>query len=197
MYILLSMCFAELTSIVAFAGGSFGYCRASLGPFWGFMVGASEMLENFLYVIVTVMTIGAAFTEIFAIDRMYEPLWFLLIYGIITGVHLRGGSLLWYTVIVCGLATSLLIIIFCCSLMRTVDVEKYGMPNGKLFQSQSPHHFMEAMFFPTWFYIGIEILPQTCERVKDVSLTLHMLLTRKQVLITRYICRSMLICHAE
>ena len=75
MYLLLAMCFAELSSIVAFAGGSFGYCRAALGPFWGFMVGASEMLQNFMYVVATVMVFAHTCTMLFAVTRMLEPLW--------------------------------------------------------------------------------------------------------------------------
>lgn len=171
MYVLLAMCFAELTSIVAFAGGSFGYCRAALGPFWGFMVGASEMFENFLYVVVTVMAIGSACTVVFGVDRMYEPIWYLISYGIITGVHLRGGLLFWHGVIVSGITTMILVFIYCAGGMKHVDIYKWGMPDGTLFK-KSPYHFTEAVFFPTWFYIGLEIVPQTCERVKDVNINL-------------------------
>eukprot|EP01033_Poteriospumella_lacustris_P023355 gene23355-biopygen8238 len=166
MYLLLSMCFAELTSVVAFAGGSFGYCRAALGPFWGFLVGASEMLENFLYVVVTVMTIGSACTEVFGTSRQWEPVWYLLTYGLLVGVHLRGGELLWYTVTVCGMITVALILLFCVSEAPTIDVSKYGMQDGRLF-SDGATGFMEAIYFPTTFYIGLEILPQTCDRVKN------------------------------
>eukprot|EP01040_Poterioochromonas_malhamensis_P016107 gene16107-18196_t len=171
MYLLLSMCYAELTSVVAFAGGSFGYCRAALGPFWGFLVGASEMLENFLYVVVTVMTIGSACTEVFGTSRQWEPVWYLLTYGLLVGVHLRGGELLWYTVMVCGSATVLSVSLFCAGEMEHVNVTKWAAVDGKLF-SGTPQHFMEALFFPTWFYIGVEIMPQLCERVKDVNVNL-------------------------
>lgn len=168
MYLLLSMCYAELTSVVAFAGGSFGYCRAALGPFWGFLVGASEMLENFLYVVVTVMTIGSACTEVFGTSRQWEPVWYLLTYGLLVGVHLRGGELLWYTVMLCGIVTVALILLFCVSETLTIDVSKYGLQNGRLFNDGATG-FMEAIYFPSTFYIGLEILPQTCDRVKNVS----------------------------
>ena len=39
LYVLLSVCLGELTSIVAFPGGSFGYCRCAFGPFFGYLVG--------------------------------------------------------------------------------------------------------------------------------------------------------------
>eukprot|EP01033_Poteriospumella_lacustris_P016793 gene16793-biopygen7552 len=117
------MCFAELSSIVAFAGGSFGYCRAALGPFWGFMVGASEMLQNFMYVIATVMVFAHTCTMLFASTRLLEPLWMALAYAMIFGVHLRGGMLFWYTVMVSGGVTVLLIVMFCCGAMKTINVE--------------------------------------------------------------------------
>eukprot|EP01033_Poteriospumella_lacustris_P023346 gene23346-biopygen8088 len=171
MYLLLSMCYAELTSVVAFAGGSFGYCRAALGPFWGFLVGASEMLENFLYVVVTVTTIGSACTEVFGTSRQWEPVWYLVTYGLLVGVHLRGGELLWYTVMVCGSATVLSVSLFCAGEMKFVNVTKWGVVDGKVFNG-TPRHFMQALIFLTWFYIGVEIMPQLCERVKDVNVNL-------------------------
>jgi ethanolamine permease len=169
MYLLLAMCFAELSSIVAFAGGSFGYCRAALGPFWGFMVGASEMLQNFLFVTATVMTLSTTCTEFFDVSGNLEPLWMALAYAMIFGVHLRGGMLFWYTVMVSGGVTVLLIVMFCCGAMKTINVEKYALPDGMLFRGGA-HQPVESLYFCAWFYIGLEIVPQTCEHVKDVSL---------------------------
>lgn len=172
MYMLLSMCFAELTSTVAFAGGSFGYCRCTLGPFVGYLVGATEVLENFLYVIVTVLAISTACTEGFGTDPNLEPLWIALVYLFMFVVHLRGGSFLWNFIMSCGFVTVLLVLIFCAGSMKVLDMPKYAVNERTPIFRDSPNHFMQAMYFSTWFYIGVEIVPQTCERVKNVNVNL-------------------------
>lgn len=173
MYVLLTLCFAELTSIVAFPGGSFGYCRASLGPFWGFMVGVTEMFDNFIVVMISALSVGSACTELFGTSRDIEPVWYLIFYLILYGVHLRGGILLWYFIITCGIFVTVLIAIYCCGLVSAIDVSKYCMPNGDTGDSfiGGSRGFMESLVFPVWFYLGVELVPQTCDRVKNVSIT--------------------------
>ena len=168
MYLLLSFCFAELVSIVPFAGGSFGYCRASLGPFWGFMVGASEVLENVLKVVVTVILIGAAISAVFETKKAMEPFWHAISYTVIYGVHLRGGALLWYTVIMSGFCTMVLILMFCVGNMKEMDIELWGRIQQSSFEGEGKD-FLGTLYYPIWIYIGLEIVPQTCERVKNVS----------------------------
>lgn len=49
-YFCLVFCIAEMTSILTFAGGSYGFTRAVLGPVTGFFVGVCESVEYILYV---------------------------------------------------------------------------------------------------------------------------------------------------
>ena len=167
-YILLAMCFGELSSIVPFAGGSFGYCRASLGPFWGFMVGASEMLENLFFVSVSVLVTSKALTAVCETDDSLQPMWFFVLFTLIFGVHLRGGALFWYSIIACGLVSVVLIFLYCSVGMQEINVEKWGTKNGQLFMD-SEFPFFATLYRCTFFYFGIEVVPQTCERVKNVS----------------------------
>eukprot|EP01031_Cornospumella_fuschlensis_P028969 gene28969-34960_t len=41
-YLSLALCMAEMTSTLPFAGGNYGFCRVSLGAFWGYFVGYSS-----------------------------------------------------------------------------------------------------------------------------------------------------------
>jgi ethanolamine permease len=170
MYLLLSMCLAELTSTVTFVGGSFGYCRCSLGPFWGYLVGASEAFENFLVTIALVFNVSTACTAGFGTDRAYEPLWMAITYLIMCGIHLRGGALLWHSIMGTGAITVILILIYCGGTMEHINMEKYAYGQG-LFK-RSPFHFMQGMFYSAWFYIGVEIVPQTCKRIINVNVNL-------------------------
>lgn len=167
MYVLLALCFAELTSVVPFAGGSFGFCRAALGPFWGFMVGASEVLENIMKVVVCVSMIAFSITFIFKTNQHLTPLWMFLIYAFLFGIHVRGGSLLWNTVILLGLISIGTVLMFCIGNTKNIDVKFYGQLDNSSFDGDDKA-FLESFHLVIWVYIGIEIVPQTCERVKNV-----------------------------
>lgn len=170
MYFMLACCVAELTSIVPFAGGSFGFCRVALGPFWGFMVGASEVLENIMKVVVCVFLIAISVTAVFETDPNLEPVWELVCYVLLYGIHLRGGALLWYSVIGLGLITVGTVLMFCIGNTKDIDIEMYGRIQASTFEGRGKE-FIETFSLPIWVYIGLEIVPQTCERVKNVSET--------------------------
>eukprot|EP01031_Cornospumella_fuschlensis_P035406 gene35406-42915_t len=57
-YVCLTFSLAEMTSILPFAGGSYGYVRCTLGPFIGFIVGCCETMEYVLYVATAVAEFG-------------------------------------------------------------------------------------------------------------------------------------------
>eukprot|EP01033_Poteriospumella_lacustris_P002322 gene2322-biopygen1008 len=111
MYVLLAVCFAELTSVVPFAGGSFGFCRAALGPFWGFMVGASEVLENIMkvhknlpraLVLGTLFSYGLIFWVVVTVvcvapGFLYPPAWIANPYSFTMGfIQMFDRPDLWY-----------------------------------------------------------------------------------------------------
>jgi uncharacterized integral membrane protein len=132
------------------------------------MVGASEVLENVLKVVVTVILIGAAITAVFETKKKMEPFWHAISYTVIYGVHLRGGALLWYTVIMSGFCTMVLILMFCVGNMKEMDIELWGRIQQSSFEGEGKD-FLGTLYYPIWIYIGLEIVPQTCERVKNVS----------------------------
>lgn len=126
MYVLLAVCFAELTSVVPFVGGSFGFCRAALGPFWGFMVGASEVLENIMKVVVCVFLISLASTSVFETKESLQLLWIFLCYLSLLAIHLRGGPVFWAAVIILGLISIGTVLMFCIGNTKDIDVKLYG-----------------------------------------------------------------------
>ena len=49
-FVCLCLCMAEMSSALPFSGGIFGFVRAALGPYMGFLVACSE----FVYCITTI-----------------------------------------------------------------------------------------------------------------------------------------------
>eukprot|EP01033_Poteriospumella_lacustris_P000900 gene900-649_t len=174
LYICLMACYGELVATVPFSGGAFGYCRCALGPFWGFIVGASEVLQYFTFVASSVQFGSTAVTFALGASPDLEPIYYLIIYLVTFFVQLRGGNLLWNVVIVCSVVTIFPVILFLIGAFMKFDYNKYANAAPNMYESfPSGDGFMRSAFLgPSYFYIGIEMLPQVCNHVRDPNITL-------------------------
>jgi ethanolamine permease len=48
-YLVLTLCVAEMISVISFPGGYYGYVRCSMGPLLGFLVGCSGLVESIFF----------------------------------------------------------------------------------------------------------------------------------------------------
>lgn len=91
------------------------------------------------------------------------------LYVVIFSIHYPGGSFLWNFIIGCGTITLLLVLLDCTGGMMGLDLDKYALSEGNEFVENNGINFIKALFLTTSFFIGIEIIPQTCERVQKVN----------------------------
>jgi ethanolamine permease len=112
LYICVVLCVAEITSIVAFAGGGYGFVRCSLSPFLGFLVGSSEWITYNFFTICSILPIAEALTHAFQTDRAWEPFYLFASYVAVVAWHTRGGRYFWYTMCICGAMSLALILVF-------------------------------------------------------------------------------------
>eukprot|EP01040_Poterioochromonas_malhamensis_P020033 gene20033-23829_t len=119
-------------------------------------------------VVVCVFLISISVTAVFETDPNLEPVWELVCYVLLYVIHLRGGTLLWYSVIGLGLITVGTVLMFCIGNTKDIDIEMYGRIQASTFEGRGKE-FIESFTLPIWVYIGLEIVPQTCERVKNVN----------------------------
>lgn len=174
LYICLMACYGELCATVPFSGGAFGYCRCALGPFWGFVVGASEVLQYFSFVISATMSGSYALTFGFKTSPDFEPVYYLIIYIVTFLIQLRGGNLLWNSVIACSIITIFPVVLFLCGAFSKYDYNKYADLQPSMYTgfAGSEEFMTQSLFSPTYFYIGIEMLPQVCNHVRNPNVTL-------------------------
>eukprot|EP01031_Cornospumella_fuschlensis_P039988 gene39988-48712_t len=131
-YFCLVFCIAEMTSILTFAGGSYGFTRAVLGPVTGFFVGVCESLEYILYVAAAVVSCELLCGDLFKYHNgTVKPLYYLLLYAITVPVHLYGGKIFWVYSTVAGIVTLAVVIIYCLALTPHADFgnKQYHTPN--------------------------------------------------------------------
>lgn len=158
-YILLLVSLAELTSIVSFSGGAYGYLRCSVGPWYGFLVACSELLQHNFMTICSVYKIGMAVTTVTGLPTHFEPLWFFLTYIAVLLFHIRGGRYFWTAISICTAISITLILLFCIksyALDRDHSNQAFQYGQGIQAASTDKNDFIHILIFPAWFFIGIE-----------------------------------------
>lgn len=168
-YACLILCLTEMTSITNFAGGTYGYSRCSLGPVYGFVFGASEILQNNFFTVANVDSIANAISSGSNAPSFLEPLWVLGIYLLLLAIHLRGGPYFWYTMIPLAIYSLLLIVIYLVTAM-SMSEHLYNIP---LEQRERPNFrgrgygVMLGLVNAAWFYVGIECVIVTGSKISN------------------------------
>lgn len=177
-YISLIVSMAELSSIMVFSGGSYGYVRCSISPFFGFIIGICEWLQNNFYVICCVWSIGKAMTIGTGLHKNLEPVWFLISYLIVLMFHVRGGRSFWHPMCAIAVFTIVTIVLYCLAMMTADPSEFYskslsttGVPDF----IGGPDKFFDVLHLPVWFFIGIETILMSGAKIANVSIFLKLL----------------------
>lgn len=193
-YLMLILCLAELTSIMAFAGGAYGYIRCSVSPFLGYLMGCCEWLQYSLFVVCSVTYIGFAFTEATGQNRAWELLEYIVVYFFLLIFHIRGGRYFWFAMSVCAVLTVLTVALYVMAAfvadpnffdanITTADNYRYKTDGGG--------HVFHILYYPAWFFIGCETLTISGAKIANVCILLFPLTTRLKCLIDfRRICIS-------
>jgi amino acid transporter len=168
-FLMLNLCLSEMCSAVAFAGGSFGYVRCSLGPFYGFLAACTEVVQYLFYTVYAVKKIAGVVTMTGVAPYSYEPIWALMIYGSVTALHCQGGGHFWNVMIGLTTITIAIIITYFFGSLSVVNFEEYAMePNHR---SVAEDFVCYSKNFEYFFlcYMGVCALPLTASRIKNVS----------------------------
>jgi amino acid transporter len=169
LYVLLSLTFAEMSSAVPFAGGSFGYVRCTLGPFWGYLVGASELLENFVFVCACVRSMGISSTIAWEVQTNFDarPKTFPVFYTALFLVNSIGGTFYWRSVMFFGLYAIGIVMMFLIISYRDYDLNHYAFYKMDEFEGE-PRLFLRRLHYLMGAYMGLQIMPLLSERIIDV-----------------------------
>lgn len=175
---MVNLCLAELVGVVPFAGGSFGFVRCSLGPFWGFVAANVERVVYILYTVRSVQKLAQLVTVAALTSPHMEKVWVLCAYVALMCLHIRGGNLFWGTMLGCTLFTFLLLGVYIVGSLMEVDFYRYALDGGHsngfepIMVGNSAEMYMQYANSPMWFYLGICVLPLTGQRVKDAHINI-------------------------
>lgn len=163
-HICLTLCLAEMSSFLTFAGGSYGFVRCSMGSTMGYLAGFFESVEYTLYHAIAVAQFADLFPAMTGMDKKYSPLIWLVFYAIALPISIRGGKFFYQFSNVIAVYLMLLIIVYCCGMLPEVNLPKYstGFIGGGM-------EFMQNYSSTLWFYVGVEALTLASDEIKDVS----------------------------
>jgi ethanolamine permease len=170
-YICLVCCLAEMTSTLPFSGGAYGFVRVCIGPFFGYLIGCLEALQNMAYVIAAVIPLGEMLTVVFRTSPKYEPLYWVVFFITALSINIVGGKSFWRFVRVIGFVSLVLLLLYIGASAQYGDFQRYSQSDVSNYHFNG-RRFMSYFPYSSWFFIGIEALPLACTDCKQVSCSL-------------------------
>lgn len=170
-YICFSLCVGEMSSALPFSGGAYGFVRAALGPYFGFLVACCEFVYCTCYSVLKVLRIliipslnGGQIANLS--DNVHTV---LIIFGVTLAVNLIGGKPFYSATTLLGLFICIVLIIYlfgtlCLVGTAEVNFTHYSEP---LMIPLTWENFMGARISAGAQFNGIQYFPLLSGLLKD------------------------------
>mmetsp|Transcript_25991 Transcript_25991/g.28363 ORF Transcript_25991/g.28363 Transcript_25991/m.28363 type:complete len:613 (-) Transcript_25991:559-2397(-) len=175
-FLCLSFCMAEMTSALPFSGGVYGFVRAFIHPWLGFLVASMELVLNLFYASQAVYSLalipvsviyqwddGKGYGDYSQDETITIILNALIIYVIIFLTSVIGGRVFWGFNMILGFLVLALMFIYMFGSLPNVDFNKYAVSNQRV----SPHTIFAYLASSSGNYLGIQYLPLMSKDVEN------------------------------
>ena len=165
-YVCFAACMAEMASTLPFSGGIYGFVRAFVDPFSGYLVSRFELVMIICYVASLVISIGTMPTTAGVSPKEYEPLWWLFFFVTSTGIALIGCNYTeyWIFIRLIGGLSLLLLVIFILGSFSYVNYDQYHTAGEEMDVDVFVRIYQCAGMFR-----GVQYLPLVSIKLADVS----------------------------
>jgi ethanolamine permease len=144
-----------------------------MGPWGGFITGMAENMEYVLTPAVIVVGIGGYLGAIFGTPAAYDPLWWLLAYGVFVGLNIWGVEISFKFTVVITFISLAILTIFCLLAIPHFDSAMLfnidPVEGGSRFLPFGSIGIVGALPFAIWFFLAIEQLPLAAEEAHQPS----------------------------
>lgn len=166
-YLCFSSSIAEMTSILPFSGGSYGYVRCVLGPLIGYLIGFFEAMQYIMFMTTCLSYVGRILGRVFHTARVYQPLYWLCFYILAVPFQLLGGNLFWKASVLLGLWIILLALIYILGNAGDAHMTSSTITSHTPFHAGNEMRYLH--YFPVggWCFKGIEVMTLTCENIAN------------------------------
>ena len=152
------MCVAEMSSALPFSGGSYGIARCTVGYYWGFLAGCSEVLSFIAATAFNNYGITNIFVGFFPRANHFQPLILFALYIGQMAVCGMNVNIFWKTCVVLSLFAAVLILAGCFGNVAHVDFEENVRVEGSLWVSPIPITLITAFPSIFGFYSGVDTI---------------------------------------
>jgi len=166
MYIGLCFSIAEMSPALPHAGGAYSFARTAMGPWAGYITGLAENMEYILTPAVIVVGIGGYLGAIFGTPSTWEPLWWLVCYGLFVALNIWGVEMTFHVSVAVTLVAMSVLAVFWAGAAPHFDPHRWAWP---YFPPGAgwPKSTLLELPFALWLYLGIEQLPLAAEESHD------------------------------
>lgn len=181
MYLGLTYSIAEMGAALPHTGGAYSFARSAMGPWGGFVTGVAENIEYVLTPAVVVFFIGSYMGAILETPSSFQPVYWVLGYGIFVAANLFGVELSFRVTVFVTLLALACLAFFYVAALPSMDFGRWAMnvgvgPDGALVElpegngpwfPDGVHGVLAALPFAVWLYLAIEQLPLAAEESID------------------------------
>jgi ethanolamine permease len=166
MYIGLCFSIAEMSPALPHAGGAYAFARVSMGPWAGYITGLAENMEYILTPAVIVVGIGGYLGAVFGMPHAWEPLWWVLAYGVFVALNIWGVEITFRVSLVVTLLALAVLLVFWIGAAPHFDLARWASPYFPAGRTKTQSAWVELPF-ALWLFLGIEQLPLAAEECHD------------------------------
>jgi ethanolamine permease len=166
MYLGLCDSIAEMSPALPHAGGAYSFARTSMGTWAGYITGLAENMEYILTPAVIVVGIGGYLGAVFGTPHSWEPLWWLVCYGIFVALNIWGVEMTFLVSVLVTLIALAVLAVFWAGAAPRLDLAQWATPYFPAGVSVWKASLVELPF-ALWLYLGIEQLPLAAEESHD------------------------------
>jgi ethanolamine permease len=168
-FLCLILCSSEMTGLLPFSGGSYGFARVTLGPYIGFIIGCLDAFRCLVYVIRRTIYLGTIIAVAFPTTTDYTPIYWLVFFIPAIFIDSLGQRKFWGFVSVLAIFTLLFSVLYFLVAAPGMDFERYVLDNTTPNFSNSYRDFVLAMPAVARMYQGIATIPLSCEETKNAQ----------------------------
>jgi len=174
MYGCLCISMAELSALMPFTGGVYGFARAALGPWAGLMAGISQIIEYQLALSTIVVAIGMGLNSVIkamAGITILNPILWSVVIAVFLGLNSWDTKLFFRSAIILSIAPLMVLVAFWFLAIPHFDISylllnvshadaNRLLPNGLV-------GIAWALPFAVWFFLSIEVVTLAGEEAQN------------------------------
>jgi ethanolamine permease len=172
MYVCMVYSIAELSTALPHAGGFYSFTRNAFGPWGGFIVGVTDLIEYVITPAVIVVGIGGYLNALVPSVPLW--VWWLASYAIFIGINIWGVEITLKVGLVVTLISMVVLVVFYVAAVASGAFRWDLLFNVPADPGQSATWLPKgwggvfaALPFAIWFYLAIEELPLAAEETVD------------------------------